>query len=132
MSLLRSPRVWFLLLVLSVTAVMCLAYVAWQVGNVLSKPQRRTSIAPPDWPVTVLSLSTDTGGVVKGWLAVGAPGQGAVLLLHGVHADRLSMLERAPEAAWMYGPTLWWWEGETPRTWTETMRRFAGRAHPAR
>ena len=95
MSLLRSPRVWFLLLVLSVTAVMCLAYVAWQVGNVLSKPQRRTSIAPPDWPVTVLSLSTDTGGVVKGWLAVGAPGQGAVLLLHGVHADRLSMLERA-------------------------------------
>ncbi|MBA4010568.1 MAG: hypothetical protein C0481_01755 [Phenylobacterium sp.] len=46
-------------------------------------------------------------------------------------AFELAMLERAPQAAWVYGPTLWWWEGENPRTWTETMRRFAGRTHPA-
>lgn len=46
-------------------------------------------------------------------------------------AFEMDMLERAPQAAWVYGPTLWWWEGENPRTWTETMRRFAGRAHPA-
>lgn len=42
-----------------------------------------------------------------------------------------SMLEQAPQAAWVYGPTLWWWEGERPRTWTENMRPFAGRVHPA-
>lgn len=41
-------------------------------------------------------------------------------------AFELSLLERSPQAAWVYGPTLWWWEGENPRTWTETMRRFKG------
>lgn len=95
MSLLRSPRVGFLLLALVMVGLLCLACVAWLVGDVLSQPQRRSMVAPPDWPVTALSLPTDTGGVVKGWVAEGAAGQGAVLLLHGVRADRLAMLERA-------------------------------------
>lgn len=32
---------------------------------------------------------------MQGWLLDGRPGSGAVLLLHGVHANRLAMVERA-------------------------------------
>lgn len=46
-------------------------------------------------------------------------------------AFEFAVLEREPRVAWVYGPTLWWWEGDKPRTWTENMRRFAGRAHAA-
>jgi alpha-beta hydrolase superfamily lysophospholipase len=40
-------------------------------------------------------LESDSGVTLRGWLARGRPGGGAVLLLHGVGSTRLSMVARA-------------------------------------
>lgn len=42
-----------------------------------------------------VSFASGSGSQVHGWFAAGRPGVGAVLLLHGVHADRRAMIPRA-------------------------------------
>lgn len=76
-----------------ITAGVCLAAVAAVVGagEVLSAPARsRLGEPPPD-----LHASTVQIGDVSGWMIPGRPGMGAVLLLHGVRANRSAMLGRA-------------------------------------
>ena len=71
----------------------CLAGIAAVLGagEVLSAPSRsRLGEAPPD-----LHASTVHIGSVAGWMIRGRPGAGAVLLLHGVRANRSEMLGRA-------------------------------------
>jgi pimeloyl-ACP methyl ester carboxylesterase len=77
--------------------VLLLAVVAIAgVGEVLSAPARRSIGQPPaDLGAEPVELMTASGDRVFGWLALGAPGKGAVLLLHGVRADRRVMLRRA-------------------------------------
>ncbi|UXN72362.1 glycosyltransferase [Devosia sp. A8/3-2] len=41
----------------------------------------------------------------------------------------LALLAAHPEAAMVYGPTLWWRDGERPRRWVEPMHRQANRLH---
>ncbi len=36
-----------------------------------------------------------SGATIRGWFIAGQPGHGAVVLMHGVHANRLSMVRRA-------------------------------------
>lgn len=60
-------------------------------GEVLSAPSRGTlGKAPPDLHAANVRI-----GTLAGWMIRGQPGQGAVLLLHGVRADRTAMLGRA-------------------------------------
>jgi fermentation-respiration switch protein FrsA (DUF1100 family) len=65
-------------------------------GELLSRAAP-ASIGPPpaDWPAVTVRLATAGGGAVVGWFARGQPGRGAVLLLHGVRADRRQMAARA-------------------------------------
>ena len=42
-----------------------------------------------------VSFASRSGSEVHAWFAAGRPGAGAVLLLHGVHANRLAMVPRA-------------------------------------
>lgn len=42
-----------------------------------------------------VSFASRSGSQLRGWFAPGRRGAGAVLLLHGVHANRLAMLPRA-------------------------------------
>jgi pimeloyl-ACP methyl ester carboxylesterase len=64
-------------------------------GEVLSSPSRaRIGDAPAYLNAKTIRIATP-GGYVAGWVAPGVPGTGAVLLMHGVRANRLSMLERA-------------------------------------
>jgi fermentation-respiration switch protein FrsA (DUF1100 family) len=51
--------------------------------------------APVDLRASDVSIASASGSTLRGWFVAGQPGQGAVLLLHGVHASRLSMLRRA-------------------------------------
>lgn len=51
--------------------------------------------APPDLGARTVRLPMGAKANVAGWYAPGQAGQGAVLLLHGVHADRRAMLDRA-------------------------------------
>ena len=66
-------------------------------GEMLSRPLRRVIGPPPsDLGAESVRLPGDLGQArVAGWFAPGRPGQGAVLLLHGVRSDRRQMLERA-------------------------------------
>lgn len=64
-------------------------------GDYLSSPARRSiGAAPPDFPASSVTIGT-SAGPVRGWMARGIPGTGAVLLLHGVRGNRLHMLGRA-------------------------------------
>ncbi|HSS27405.1 MAG TPA: alpha/beta hydrolase [Usitatibacter sp.] len=68
---------------------------AW-LGDLLSRPAPLVIGAPPaDFAATTVTLHGETGAVVSGWLVRGQEGRGAILLLHGVRANRLQMMERA-------------------------------------
>jgi len=65
-------------------------------GLLLSAPTRATiGAAPADLPVESVSIASGSGATLRGWFIPGQPGAGAVVLLHGVHANRLAMLRRA-------------------------------------
>jgi uncharacterized protein len=66
------------------------------VGEILSRPVRTAIGAPPpDLHAQSVSLRTSRGPLVAGWMVAGQPGQGAILLLHGVRSDRRQMIGRA-------------------------------------
>lgn len=63
---------------------------------VLSAPDpHHIGAAPPDLPARAVSIPSASGAELRGWFVRGKPQSGAVLLLHGVHANRLAMLGRA-------------------------------------
>src|SRR5258705_8670763 len=51
--------------------------------------------APGDLPVEAVTIVSRSGATLRGWFVSGRPGAGAVVLMHGVRANRLSMLRRA-------------------------------------
>jgi uncharacterized protein len=66
------------------------------VGLFLSAPARATvGAAPADLAVEEVSIASGSGATLRGWFVPGRPGAGAVVLMHGVHANRLAMLRRA-------------------------------------
>jgi len=66
------------------------------VGLFLSAPARAiVGAAPADLAVEEVSIASGSGATLRGWFVPGRPGAGAVVLLHGVHANRLAMLRRA-------------------------------------
>lgn len=65
-------------------------------GEWLTRPAARAiGAAPADLAAQTVRMATQDGGELVGWFARGAPGAGAVLLLHGVRSDRRQMLPRA-------------------------------------
>jgi uncharacterized protein len=84
---------WFFLLAL--LAFVALAGV-WFAGSMLIAPTQGSVGAPPvDLPAQAVSFPDASGQPVHGWFVAGVQGQGAVLLLHGVRADRRAMVNRA-------------------------------------
>jgi uncharacterized protein len=68
---------------------------AWQVGTFASAPVQVTVGPPPaDLPIEPVSIASKSGSNLAGWLVRGLPRSGAVLLMHGVRANRLEMLAR--------------------------------------
>ncbi|QMV74948.1 alpha/beta hydrolase [Comamonas piscis] len=84
--------------VLASLAVLLLVVLAlaWMLAGWLAKPYRQQIGAAPAALGAVDVEIASAPGVVRGWYAPGKPGEGAVLLLHGVRADRRAMLPRAP------------------------------------
>lgn len=69
---------------------------AWYVGAELIAPARHSiGRPPPDFTVTNATFVSSSGSLVQGWISNGTAGQGVVLLLHGIRADRREMLPRA-------------------------------------
>jgi len=68
----------------------------WVAGTILSAPARQSvGDAPPDLAATAVQFQSDSGATIKGWFIKGKKGAGAIILMHGVRANRLSMLARA-------------------------------------
>ncbi|GKT25189.1 alpha/beta fold hydrolase [Acidovorax sp. SUPP3334] len=83
------------ILVALVMGFLCLA-VLLGAGQFLSQPHHRSvGPAPVDLPVVNVQFDTAAHQALSGWLVRGQPGAGAVLLLHGIGADRRQMLGRA-------------------------------------
>lgn len=62
----------------------------------LTQPdQKPVGAAPPDLHAAELTIASESGSALRAWFVEGERGQGAILLLHGVHANRLAMLRRA-------------------------------------
>lgn len=66
------------------------------VGEMLSAPAHGVVGPPPSGlDARPVHIKTASGDTIAGWLTAGRPGAGAVLLLHGLRADRRQMLARA-------------------------------------
>ncbi|MDI3383752.1 alpha/beta hydrolase [Xenophilus aerolatus] len=88
-------------LALAACAAPVAALAVLAVGELLSRPVQRAIGTPPAaLHGATVGFATTSGGTVAGWAADGAPGRGAVLLLHGVRSDRRQMLARA---LWLHG-----------------------------
>jgi fermentation-respiration switch protein FrsA (DUF1100 family) len=70
--------------------------VAYAAASIASAPAG-ASIGPPpaDLPIEPLTFASASGSRLSGWFIPGQPRGGAVLLMHGVRANRLEMLGRA-------------------------------------
>jgi uncharacterized protein len=88
----RLAGLFFVLL--GITLLACGA--AYLTGSLAAAPAR-VSIGPPppDLPIRPVAFASGSGSLLSGWFIPGRPGGGAVLLLHGVRANRLEMLGRA-------------------------------------
>jgi pimeloyl-ACP methyl ester carboxylesterase len=65
------------------------------IGELLSHPAHRpVGDPPPDLAATAVTFPSSSGRSVSGWQIHGT-GNGAVLLLHGIGADRRQMIDRA-------------------------------------
>lgn len=78
------------------------------VGLLLSAPARAPIGAPPAHVMAVAFPAADKT-VLRGWFLQGQPGHGAVLLMHGVRANRRSMTRRA-ELLWELGFSVLWFD----------------------
>ena len=66
------------------------------VGYLFVCPMRSTIGPPPaDLGATPIAFPSRSGATLRGWFAPGTPSRGAMVLVHGIHADRRVMLARA-------------------------------------
>ena len=83
------------LLICGLTASLVFAAV-WHAGNLLSSPVNQPVGDPPsDLTARAVQFPGSSGTIIHGWFIQGREGAGVVLLMHGVRANRLSMLDRA-------------------------------------
>jgi uncharacterized protein len=93
-GLVRSP-VGAAVLGLAAAAALCVLVFA-AAGLFLSRPATaKIGMPPTDLAAENVIIESRSGATLRGWFLEGHPGGGAVVLLHSVRANRLSMLERA-------------------------------------
>jgi uncharacterized protein len=79
-----------------VLAAALLAFAVIAAGMFLSRPARAViGLPPPELHAEQVVISSDSGAELHGWFISGQPGGGAVVLMHGVRSNRLSMIRRA-------------------------------------
>ncbi len=68
----------------------------WSVGSLLVAPANCPIGNPPaNLPIQSVEFPSASGATLHGWLVAGQPGKGVVVLMHGVHANRLALVTRA-------------------------------------
>jgi fermentation-respiration switch protein FrsA (DUF1100 family) len=70
--------------------------VIWFAGTLLISPVQRTvGRLPADLAGGSVEFPSESGALIRGWFLPGRPGADTIILMHGVRASRLDMLERA-------------------------------------
>ncbi len=85
-------------IILAVPALLALLVLAgvYIAGSIETAPaQRAIGAPPPDLPAEAVSFESGSGGRLAGWFVPGQPHRGGIVLMHGIRANRLEMLERA-------------------------------------
>jgi uncharacterized protein len=83
------------LLIAGAGALLLAAITSLAAGSYLIRPAHRTIAAPSfDAAYESVSFPSTSGSILKGWYLPGER-QTGIVLLHGIRADRLSMIERA-------------------------------------
>jgi len=79
----------------AIGVVLALAIVI-RMGTLLFAPVHRNVGSPPaDLAFESIEFQGGSGNRLKGWFLRGQPGQGVIVLMHGVRADRRNMVNRA-------------------------------------
>ena len=90
----RKALRWALVLLAAATVMGTVA--VYHMGTLLSAPAPSEVGKPPaDLPVEAVRFDSPSGSRLSGWFIRGRQGGGSVLLLHGIRANRLQMLDRA-------------------------------------
>jgi fermentation-respiration switch protein FrsA (DUF1100 family) len=92
----KLPRFAWSALLAGLFLVASIAGFAWFVGGELcAAVPRAIGPPPPQLSAQSVMFPSASGSMIHGWFSPGRPGEGAVLLLHGVRGDRRDMLSRA-------------------------------------
>jgi fermentation-respiration switch protein FrsA (DUF1100 family) len=85
------------LIIIGASGVLFIFIVAiWLAGTFLTAPANQTiGDLPSDITGSSVQFSSESGSTIHGWFIPGKKGMGAIVLMHGVRANRLSMLDRA-------------------------------------
>jgi fermentation-respiration switch protein FrsA (DUF1100 family) len=84
------------LAVSSLGILLLLLGACWFAGTILTAPAPHSiGSLPSDLQGRSIQFPSESGSTIHGWFMSGRPGAGAVVLMHGVRANRLSMLDRA-------------------------------------
>ena len=87
----RKPVAIAVFIVVSVFII-----VPWFAGTLLTAPARRKiGELPQDLPGRSIEFPSKSGSRIHGWFLPGRPGQGIIIVMHGVRASRVDMLDRA-------------------------------------
>ena len=88
----KRKRFVFSILILLVIVIACV----WTAGTVLTSRVDQSVGGPPnDLAARPVQFQSQSGAVIHGWFIPGTKGAGAIILMHGVRANRLAMLDRA-------------------------------------
>ena len=91
------PRPALTLAALAGSAVAGLLGAVLAAGMLLSAPSS-AAIGPPPGSLSMaqpVAIPSASGSMLQGWWLPGRPGAGAVVLMHGVHGNRLGLVRRA-------------------------------------
>ena len=76
--------------------LLLIVLVFWFAGTLLTSPVQRTvGRLPADLAGGSVEFPSESGSLIRGWFLPGRPGADTIILMHGVRASRLDMLERA-------------------------------------
>ena len=88
----KRKRLVFSILTLLIIPIACV----WIAGTILTSRADHSVGGPPvDLAARPVQFQSQSGAVIHGWFIPGTKGAGAIILMHGVRANRLSMLDRA-------------------------------------
>jgi len=83
-------------LIVAGVVVIIAAVTIWSAGSILSAPAKQhVGELPSDLSGQSIEFQSESGATIHGWFIRGEKGAGAILLMHGVRSNRLSLLERA-------------------------------------